>query len=48
MSVTYGAAGTTSGFTTEIANAIKEGGVEPAFSPYLPYFYQGKNRQRFG
>ena len=29
MSVTYGAAGTTSGFTTEIANAIKEGGVEP-------------------
>lgn len=29
MSVTYGAAGTTSGFTTEIANAIKQGGVEP-------------------
>lgn len=29
MSVTYGAAGTTSGFTTEIANAIKAGGVTP-------------------
>lgn len=29
MSVTYGAAGTTSGFTTEIANAIKDGGVTP-------------------
>lgn len=29
MSVTYGAAGTTSGFTTEIANAIKDGGVAP-------------------
>lgn len=27
MSVTYGASGTTSGYTTEIANAIKEGGV---------------------
>lgn len=29
MSVTYGAAGTTSGYTTEIANAIKQGGVTP-------------------
>lgn len=29
MSVTYGAAGTTSGYTTEIANAIKNGGVTP-------------------
>ena len=29
MSVTYGAAGTTSGFTTEIANAIKKDGVTP-------------------
>lgn len=29
MSVTYGAAGTTSGFTTEIANAIKDNGVTP-------------------
>ena len=29
MSVTYGAAGTTSGFTTEIANEIKKDGVEP-------------------
>lgn len=29
MSVTYGAAGTTSGYTTEIANAVKEGGVIP-------------------
>ncbi len=29
MSVTYGAAGTTSGFTTEIANAIHNGGVTP-------------------
>ncbi len=29
MSVTYGAAGTTSGFTTEIASKIKECGVEP-------------------
>lgn len=29
MSVTYGAAGTTSGYTTEIANAIKDGGVTP-------------------
>lgn len=29
MSVTYGAAGTTSGFTTEIANEIKASGVTP-------------------
>lgn len=29
MSVTYGAAGTTSGYTTEIANEIKKGGVTP-------------------
>ncbi|MCC8073047.1 MAG: methylenetetrahydrofolate reductase [NAD(P)H] [Clostridiales bacterium] len=29
MSVTYGAAGTTSGYTTEIANAVKNGGVTP-------------------
>ena len=29
MSVTYGASGTTSGYTTEIANAIKQGGVSP-------------------
>ena len=29
MSVTYGAAGTTSGFITEIANAIKKDGVTP-------------------
>lgn len=29
MSVTYGASGTTSGYTTEIANAIQEGGVTP-------------------
>ncbi|MGN1202954.1 MAG: methylenetetrahydrofolate reductase, partial [Eubacterium sp.] len=29
MSVTYGAAGTTSGYTTEIANAIKNCGVTP-------------------
>ena len=29
MSVTYGAAGTTSGYTSEIANAIKQGGVTP-------------------
>lgn len=29
MSVTYGASGTTSGYTTEIANAIHEGGVTP-------------------
>lgn len=29
MSVTYGAAGTTSGYTTEIANAVKAGGVTP-------------------
>lgn len=29
MSVTYGAAGTKSGYTTEIANAVKEGGVTP-------------------
>ncbi len=29
MSVTYGAAGTTSGFTNEIANEIKKDGVEP-------------------
>lgn len=29
MSVTYGAAGTTSGFTTEIANEIKKDGIEP-------------------
>lgn len=29
MSVTYGAAGTTSGFTTEIANEIKNSGVTP-------------------
>lgn len=29
MSVTYGAAGTTSGYTTEIANAVKSGGVTP-------------------
>lgn len=27
MSVTYGASGTTSGYTTEIANAVKDGGV---------------------
>lgn len=31
MSVTYGAAGTTSGYTTEIAAAVKDGGV-PALS----------------
>lgn len=29
MSVTYGASGTTSGYTTQIANAIKDGGVTP-------------------
>ena len=29
MSVTYGAAGTTSGFTTEIANSVRENGVTP-------------------
>ena len=29
MSVTYGAAGTTSGFTTEIANAVKDNGITP-------------------
>lgn len=29
MSVTYGAAGTRTGFTTEIAQAIKDGGVTP-------------------
>ena len=29
MSVTYGAAGTTSGFTTEIANSVKENGIAP-------------------
>lgn len=29
MSVTYGAAGTTSGFTTEIAKEIKENGITP-------------------
>ncbi len=29
MSVTYGAAGTTSGYTTEIANAVKENGITP-------------------
>ena len=29
MSVTYGAAGTTSGYTTEIANSIKENGMTP-------------------
>ncbi len=29
MSVTYGASGTTSGYTTEIANAIMKGGVTP-------------------
>lgn len=29
MSVTYGAAGTTSGFTTEIAKAIKQSGITP-------------------
>ena len=29
MSVTYGAAGTTSGYTSEIANAVKQGGVTP-------------------
>ncbi len=29
MSVTYGAAGTTSGYTTEIANAVAKGGVTP-------------------
>lgn len=29
MSVTYGAAGTTSGFTTEIATAIKNSGITP-------------------
>ena len=29
MSVTYGAAGTTSGFTTEIATAIKNAGITP-------------------
>lgn len=29
MSVTYGAAGTTSGYTTEIANEVKRGGVTP-------------------
>ena len=29
MSVTYGAAGTTSGYTTEIANAVKDNGIAP-------------------
>lgn len=29
MSVTYGASGTTSGYTTEIANAISNGGITP-------------------
>lgn len=29
MSVTYGAAGTTSGYTTEIAKAISDGGITP-------------------
>lgn len=29
ISVTYGASGTTSGYTTEIANAIQQGGVTP-------------------
>ena len=29
VSVTYGAAGTTSGFTTEIANSVKENGITP-------------------
>lgn len=29
MSVTYGAAGTTSGFTTEIATVVKENGITP-------------------
>ncbi|MBR3737752.1 MAG: methylenetetrahydrofolate reductase, partial [Eubacterium sp.] len=29
MSVTYGAAGTRSGFTQEIANEIKESGITP-------------------
>lgn len=29
MSVTYGASGTTSGYTTEIANAIKDSGITP-------------------
>lgn len=29
MSVTYGASGTTSGYTTEIANAIQQGGITP-------------------
>lgn len=29
MSVTYGASGTTSGYTTEIANAISQGGITP-------------------
>lgn len=29
MSVTYGASGTTSGFTTEIANEIKDNGITP-------------------
>lgn len=29
MSVTYGAAGTTSGYTTEIANAVKDNGITP-------------------
>lgn len=29
MSVTYGASGTTSGYTTEIANAIKDSGMTP-------------------
>ena len=29
MSVTYGAAGTRTGFTTEIAQAIKENGITP-------------------
>ena len=29
MSVTYGASGTTSGYTTEIANAIKNSGITP-------------------
>ncbi len=29
ISVTYGAAGTTSGYTCEIANAVKQGGVTP-------------------
>lgn len=29
MSVTYGAAGTTSGFTTEMANTVKDNGITP-------------------